>query len=236
MSDYNKNIFDELNDISPVLAGIPRVNPFAMPEGYFETSPLELSKKSILKHNYQFLPSGYFDQLPEVIMDQIRKHSDYPASLLESGISGKSHWQIPASYFGELTEEILLKVKRENPVSKAMTGKVFFMRYALAAALTGLLGLSLFSLMNPRGDSDEMQSILEEANRIVDNRSLEQAFNTLQEEEIVSFLEQNGHDVKTALVATAASHSELPEEIEYLSNENTLDEFLNDLKIQSPTN
>jgi len=236
MSDYNKNIFDELNALSPELAKIPRLNPFAIPEGYFETSPLELSRKRLLNEDNRLLPAGYFDQLPEMIIHQIRSQSVPNASQLESGISGQSHWQIPDTYFDGLADEILLKARRESTPSKAMTGKVFFMRYAFAAALTGLLGLSLFSLMNQPVDNGDLRLIMQEANRIMENRSLEQAFNTLHEEEIVSFLEQNGHDVETALVATVASQSELPEEIEYLSNENTLDEFLKEMKIQSSPN
>lgn len=209
MSDYNKNIFDELNEISPYMAGLSRNNPFTIPEGNFQI-------------------------LPDSIMLQIKTSSLTADSTttLAPGVSGESHWQIPEGYFDEFAEKMLVRMRREAHQHRPMTGRVFFMRYAMAAAFTGLLGLSLFSLMDQRSTEPDLREIMTEANRMMEDRSVEEALNTLQEEEIIAFLEENGHDVETALVANAASRSELPEEFDYLSNENTLDDFLDEIDIR----
>jgi hypothetical protein len=238
MSDHNKNIFDELKTLSPLLAEMPKVNPYSFPEDYFDNLTIDSAGKLFLTESGYQVPKGYFDQFPAIILQKLSLLAETETGLLpKSSNQTPPLFELPEGYFDSLPETILSSVSRKTSGQGPMTGRVFFMRYALAAAITGLLGLSLFTLMNPRqNDFEDMSSILSEAQQMIQSRSVDEAFNRLQEDEIIQFLEVNGHDIKTALVATAAYNAELPEEFEYLSDENTLDDFLHENDIEQTSN
>src|SRR5664279_4653487 len=78
----SQEILNELMAISPLLAGLEKVNVFSVPEGYFNelyfrianyailnnTSPLE----NINERNIQKIPEGYFDTLSDSILAKVK--------------------------------------------------------------------------------------------------------------------------------------------------------------------
>ena len=78
------SVTDELKGLSPLLAGIPRINPYSVPEGYFSnigndiTSAVSVDEmppvlKYIGKDLPYDVPEGYFDNLPGDILRKLRK-------------------------------------------------------------------------------------------------------------------------------------------------------------------
>ncbi|RYD72794.1 MAG: hypothetical protein EOP53_21305, partial [Sphingobacteriales bacterium] len=80
------NILNELRELSPSLAGIPRVNVFKVPQGYFETLPslllLQTGKEAIAAS--PTVPEGYFDNLAGNIMNRIKQEESVESELLKS--------------------------------------------------------------------------------------------------------------------------------------------------------
>jgi len=74
MTQYN-NIVDEIVEIAPILASLPKSNLDQVPEHYFDQVEDEiLSQLSLLKDDNQrqlALPSDYFSKIDEVIMERI---------------------------------------------------------------------------------------------------------------------------------------------------------------------
>ena len=187
MSSHINDILHELRDISPVVAGIPRNNVLSVPEHYFDCLDAHILFK--INDTYAGVPEGYFERLPD---------------------------------------EILNRIRNEKPVPVISIKNIFF-RYSVAAIITGLIGLSLFSLLNTRGEKSTQ--LYAEAKKIMNSGRYEEVFKSLPEEDIENYLSAQGHDIEAALVANAAYNKELPDKIDYLLQENTLEEFLKECNI-----
>jgi len=187
MSSHINDILNELKDLSPLVAEIPRNNVLSVPEHYFDSLDAHILFK--INDTYAGVPEGYFERLPGEIMNRIRNE------------------------------------KRVKVISV----KSVFLQYAVAAVFTGLIGLTLFSFFNAREEKSTL--LYAEAKKIMNSGRYEEVFESLPEEEIENYLSAQGHDVEAALVANAAYNKELPDEIDYLLKENTLDEFLNECNI-----
>ena len=75
-------ILKELMAISPLLAGLEKMNVFGIPEGYFNELHFRIANYSILnnaspventsKRNIQEIPMGYFDTLSDSILAKVK--------------------------------------------------------------------------------------------------------------------------------------------------------------------
>ena len=84
-------ILNELKAISPLLAGMEKINVFRVPEGYFDELHLRISRFAILsdtsavdnitKRNLQQVPPGYFDTLSDSILAKVK--AAYPENAEE---------------------------------------------------------------------------------------------------------------------------------------------------------
>lgn len=112
----NRNtIWMELNEISPVLARIPRSATYQVPGGYFEGLPAELM--ALLSQDsfspalanarelpYQ-VPAGYFEGLPEQILRRLQENGSVlprPAAM---------QYEVPEGYFDQLPNSILSRIR-----------------------------------------------------------------------------------------------------------------------------
>lgn len=163
------------------------------------------------------VPEHYFETLPAHILLKVTDRYD----------------SVPEGYFESLPDRIMDRIKKEQsaPVIRFRTS---FVRYAVAAVLTGLLGLALFSAFNNREETDSV--LYAEAGKILASGRFDETMRSLNEEEIERFLSGGGQDVYAALVAQAAYNQELPETFDYIVQENTLDEFLENLNIEPINN
>lgn len=194
MSGHINDILNELKEISPAVAGIPRNNVLSVPEHYFETLDAHVFFK--INNKYAGVPEAYFETLPGHIMRRISKET--------------------------------------GPELRINSFQRVFIRYAVAAVLTGLLGLALFSSIDRR--EEKVNMLYAEAKSIISSGRFDEAFLSLPEEEIESYLTAGGQDVHAALVAHVAYNKEIPDEMDYLSGESTLDELLKEYNIESNDN
>lgn len=124
-------IINELVPISPLLAGLDKVNVFRVPDGYFNelhfritdytlfnsTSPVD----NINKRNIQEVPNGYFDSLSDSILTKVKaaysedsKDELSEVSHVLSGVKRTNVFSTPEGYFENLSNSILRNLKNIN--------------------------------------------------------------------------------------------------------------------------
>jgi hypothetical protein len=222
-----------------------------VPEGYFDGLADSILNKiknvpasgSILTDTLRQasvynVPVHYFDDLAGNILQRIHAEdkNELPASL--RSVQQVNVFSVPAGYFDALPAAIQQQVPVPAKVIGINTQRSFF-KYAMAAAFTGLLGLSLFTTFNKKDDKlDTTQSalVMADADLILKNNNFDQELESLGDKDIVQYLQSNGEDVKAALVASVTDEKTLPSEEEYYLDDQALDNFLNQLNISQTIN
>ncbi len=121
----SQEILNELREISPLLAGLEKLNIFKVPDGYFDNLSERLFSLVILntrvefdtnKANVQQAPDGYFDSLSDNILAKIKRL--YPEAANEElgnlspmlySLKNENVFKVPDGYFDTLSHSILAK-------------------------------------------------------------------------------------------------------------------------------
>ena len=240
----NENILNELKEISSTVAAIPFVNVFTVPVDYFNTlQPVVMATISAAMKTDPFqnliVPDGYFENLSDSIFKKIKAAENEVTielsyiSPLIAGIITKETYAAPEGYFGALTFVNQQKTEVAKVVKINRTKFVF--KYAAAAVITGLLGISVINITYTNTKKPEevivsqTASVLKNADAILKTGSFDATLQTLSDNDIQQYLEQNGHDVNAALVASSTDEvDKLPEATDYLLDENVLENYLKD--------
>lgn len=249
----NEAIYNELKELNSPLAAISNENMFTVPEGYFDT----ISTDVMLAINHEYIideldipvlnrnvPAGYFEGLAGEIMNKIKSESvetnsenEEPAIL--SGLRYKNVFRVPDGYFDTLSSDILAQLPRPAKVI-TMKPRPVFLRYAVAAAFTGIIGLSLFNMMNHKtrveASTGNSLAFLDNAKDILKNNSFDAVMGSLDEDEIAGYLKSEGEDVNAALVASLTDEKNLPTEEAYFLDDKALDNFLTEQHISENNN
>ena len=128
--DNRIDILNELKALSPLLAGMDKVNVFTVPAGYFDTlgetvlmSVKEETDGSLLRsisgQSSMQVPQGYFELLADNILNKIKAgelKATAPDELspVLSSIQHKNIFGVPQGYFESLSGNILNKIKAEQ--------------------------------------------------------------------------------------------------------------------------
>ncbi|MBP3942589.1 hypothetical protein J5U18_03250 [Sphingobacteriaceae bacterium WQ 2009] len=124
--------------------GLPeslRVNPFDVPEGYFNTAERQIRAqvalpKPLKASEESALPADYFAKLEESIFTKIAEQD------LRNQVASTGH-TVPDTYFESLSERIMDAVKpQETPVRSIKRPQ--WTRYAVAATITAILGVGAY--------------------------------------------------------------------------------------------
>ncbi len=147
-------------------------------------------------------PEGYFDELP--------------ISLLKN-VEVDSTNDLPEDYFEELPKQILSKIKNDTPIV-SIQKKYFYIKLTAAAVVAGILGIGLLYFLNQKKTDTPPAYVTNidstERYASLNSNNLEDKIYDLNEDDLINYLEDNGHDVNAALVAV-------------LVNENTDDDTRN---------
>lgn len=257
------DVGSETHGVSSLVADIGRKNVYRVPESYFEQLAETLlagikkdhfSEVQIETHgisslvadigheNVYSVPAGYFEGLSQTIMAQQENTLNREViaetngiSEMVAGIGNKNVYKVPGGYFSGLEKQISRKLPIPAKVI-SMKSRFSAVRYAAAAVITGLVGLSVFFMLNKNNDtttSGQTAALMTQANQIIQTNSFDKEFSSISDAAIVSFLESKGQDVEAALVASLADDKNLPEADDYLIYENTLDEVLKTLDLNN---
>jgi len=112
------------------------------------------------------------------------------------------------------------------------------LRYAAAAVITGALALGVYkysnqsvSIVNP-STSIAMDPSIEKGTKM-DDQKFNETLNNLTTDEIVNYLQRDGSETDIAALSSNVEETNLPDEDEYLLDDNTLDKFLKEIETKT---
>ena len=236
-----EDILAEINGISPSVAAIPFVNVFIVDATYFTVLPQVIMAKVNAVDSFNSsksfsVPDGYFESLAGNILTKIHTlENNVTAELKEisplvAGIGNKETYTVPAGYLNGVT----FLNRQEAPVKVIAIDKPrSFFKYAAAAVITGLLGLSIVNIVDKNDTQSSIKTAAEtitgisQPNTILMNASFDEALQNVSDNEIEQYLQKSGQDVNAALVASSTDDvDKLPEATDYLLDENVLENYL----------
>jgi len=127
--DKSNEILDELKGISPLLAGMEKINVYKVPEKYFDGLAERITIYAFLnqenrtdfnKNPGQQVPEKYFDTLSDQILSKIKKQTTESAnkelqtlSSLLFSLKDKNVFTIPSGYFENVSNSIIQMLNRK---------------------------------------------------------------------------------------------------------------------------
>lgn len=230
----SNHILQELQEISPVVAGINPLLPYQVPEVYFDTlSSVIMARIAAGGHEEnslllgagrqmpQEVPDGYFENLAGTILGRINAAQEQSVedelkelSPLVAGISKTNVYEVPAGYFQELGTSFTAP-KQETKVIALFSKKVWMQLAAAAVVFTMIaFGSNFFS--KESGTSEPVASI------DVPPATSEKQFNnelaTLSDDAIISYLKLTADAKDIEKISESIDHTTLPEETDYMDD------------------
>ncbi|MEO5984747.1 MAG: hypothetical protein ABIP80_04535 [Ferruginibacter sp.] len=247
-----EEILNELKMMAPALIPLKVKEVFHVPAGYFNEFPVRLVSFINLDEahllpvkpgNVMSVPEGYFESFADNLLLKIKSPSLSAEEELRElspalSVTGNDNiFTVPPRYFQDLPGIIISRVNKPVRVV-TMQSRSSFARYAAAAVITALMGLSLFSVFNKKNaiPATSFIAAIEDGQQILKSNSFNAVLESIPYEDIVGYLQENGQDVKTALLAASIDTKELPSADAYITNENTLDNYLNELNLNDYSN
>lgn len=237
--EKSDTIISELLEFGSSLPSIvTNTNVFKVPLQYFEELPARVLLKINAEEMPLTVPSNYFNTLSDEILHKIKysynnensnaKYEMQEISPVLAALSKVNCYSVPAGYFSELPATIIASIPKDQPAKVINMRKMPAMvRYLIAAAFTGLIGFSIFSMFTNNNKPAINSQVMAEANSIVANGTFDAELSTLSATDIENYLQESGHDPDAAVAAAAINDNNLPDQLDYLLNENTLDDYLN---------
>ncbi len=241
------HILHELKAISPTVAAIPHMQVYTVPSNYFNQLHIELAANLVAENllvlkELETVPAGYFESLPQQILQKIRAEKITEVSVettaistIVASISNKNVYTVPTSYF----ETFSVATTTSRPGKVLQMGFVTqFAKYAAAAIITGLVSIGIFNLISkPTANAVlgnvETAAVVQQANSIIAAGNFDEQLASLTDNDIEKYLKDNGENIQAGLVASASENAAtLPDATDYLIDETTLDNFLDTHNLQ----
>lgn len=243
-------ILNELQIISPYLAGIGKVNVFQVPEHYFEELPKKILTNTFLhndeKNKDQKVPEGYFDRLSDKILLKIKKEDIQSAkeeirniSPILYSLKEKNVFTVPHGYFQNLEDSIQAKLNSGKAKIIPLSSVKKWWKYAAAAVIAGVITVGSLQIFNNKPNGDDGNSVLTASMNLPEYiklsfqyktpEQLDQGIASLSDDEIASYLENHGNIMDDSMLENGIDTTGLPDTEEYLMNDNTLNNFLNSI-------
>ena len=223
-------ILKELKEIAPSIAVLDNQNPYQIPDFYFDSFAAEVLKKihshviKELQNPYQS-PAGYFDGLAESIIQKIHSkdilgaNNEVYRELLEiapllNSLNKENIFSVPENYFENLRVPRVIEKgsARIIPMGSRIRKWV---TYAAAASILFIFSTSAYLYANKhiRG--------------IDKSPSIEQKIADLNEDDIISYLNDNQESPSDYIPASDAQESKIHDMLEKVSDED-IKSFLDD--------
>ena len=246
--ENSKDILNELKGLGSLLATIEKVNPFAAPVGYFNNladtiiTGIKIENKlPLAAHSNENtdVPTDYFNSLPDIILQKIKLTGDEIAvaeirglSPILYGMQKENVFAIPHGYFNNLGEGVLAKLKPGAKVVSLNRRRSTFIKYAVAAAFTGVMALGVFKFTGNK----KSKALPEYVTAGMQINDVDGELSKISDDDIVKYLEAGGTNVKDAIVANSVDDNELPAQEDYLLDEKALENYLNSINLDNLKN
>lgn len=207
------NAAEELENLSPVLHNLPQQNVFTVPEGYFEA-----------------LPAAVLGSI-STVDDTGAELSELSPALLD--IRNKNVFTVPEGYFESLADQIIHTTKPVQAKLVSMRSRTSsFLRYAVAAVFTGVIALGVYQFT--ANETKVLPDFYANAQQIKD---VDAELAKVSDDDIIKYLQANGENIDAqTLASNITNESELPEQVDYLTDDKALDKFLDNIEINELKN
>ena len=239
--DTNNNIRLELEQLSPLIAGIEKINVFSVPDNYFSFLPEAVLEKTqdteavflqgVPKSNVFEVPENYFENLSENILQRIQSETDETISPLLLSLKNSNVFEVPKDYFTTLPDIILSRVQHTPVKIVPMHRQLFLKRFAAAAAILILLSLGTYRFIFNNHSSTKSFASLDpyiQKGIQMNDTNFNKTLNNLSQDEIVGYLEKNGNEEDIATLTSMIDENKLPQQDDYYTNEKILENYLSD--------
>jgi hypothetical protein len=235
------DILNELQALSPTLAGMPKVNVYTVPNGYFDVlsfdilASLNLTQTAVQNSD---VPVGYFDNLADNILAKIKQQqADNASEELRSlspmlySVQNENVYTVPANYFNNLSDTILEKVEPLQAKVITMRKRNFtFIKYAVAAVFTGIIAFSAFKFA---GNSNTIDEATKQGLAIAKENKFDTELDKITDEEIVKYIQADGTDIDDALLAAVVEETPA---VDNTIEDKTVDSYLDNLNLDDLKN
>jgi hypothetical protein len=239
--ENSNNILQELQALSATLAGMPKVNVYSVPNGYFDVLSFDiLASLNLIQTTSQNsdVPVGYFDNLADNILAKIKQQqADNASEELRSlspilySVQNKNVYTVPANYFDNLSDTILEKVEPQQAKVITMRKRNFtFIKYAVAAVFTGIIAFSAFKFV---GNSTTIDEATKQGLAIAKENKFETELDKVTDEEIVKYIQADGTDIDDALLAAVVEETPA---VNNTIEDKTVDSYLDNLNLDDLKN
>jgi hypothetical protein len=242
------DILNELQALSPAIAALEKVNVFTVPDGYFEYLSADVLTgihaeygldSTAANNSSAEVPVGYFESLAGSVLAKIKAQDNEDAvteiralSPMLYSIQNENVFTVPKGYFENLSVDILDRVIARPKVVTMQRRSSVFVKYAVAAAFTGVMALGIFKFTG----ADKPAALPAYVTAGLKVQDVDQELAKISDDDIVKYLEASGTDVKTAMVANSIDENELPAQEDYLLDEKALDKYLNSINVNDLKN
>jgi hypothetical protein len=251
----SSDILTELTELSPLLAGMERVNVFTTPVGYFDnicvTVLLAVEKEEglpALSGQSTFnIPAGYFDFLAGNILAKIKEVELTQSEELKVlspmlySIQNENVYKTPAGYFDGLADSIVKQIQPEQAKIVPMRKRSNIFKYAIAASIVGIMAIGIYKVDYNKGTtgSNNLYASLDPS--ILKGQSMGDAqftamLDSLSTQEIANYLEKHNDEADVASLTSGLDANNLPNQEDYIVDDKTLDNYLDDLHSSSSKN
>ena len=205
------DIWNELKALSPLLAGVEKINVFTVPSGYFDnlSEDILVSVKeetgallqSVPAPERARVPEGYFESLADTILNKIKAQDTAAAELkalspMLYSIQNGNVYTVPQGYFEKLTGNIINAAVPQQAKVVTMGRRSSWFKYTVAAAFAGVMMFGAYKFI---GTADKITPA-EYSNWVktdVDNELAK-----ISDEAVVKFLTKEGVDVDAAVAVS----------------------------------
>jgi len=212
-----ETVAEELKTLSPLLSSIPNKNVFTIPQGYFESLADIVLNKSTTN---------------DIAATELKALSPMLFSIQNENV-----FTVPQGYFESLPAIILDKLQPQPAKLVTMKSRRTFsiVKYAVAAALTGVMVLGVYKFANPVKPDiiAQVPGYVAQGQGI---KNVDEELAKVSDDDIIKYLQANGSDVDAALVANTVDEKELPTQADYLTDDKALDNYLDNVDLKDLKN
>ncbi len=255
---HSADIHTELKEIAPRLAEMGKANIFSVPENYFAWLDVQILKK--IKGDLSYVtpafepplsgvPEEYFENLATNILQKIKTsdnadsqtYSIQPGSLIYS-VRDENVFTVPEGYFETFPETVLNIVKPQAkvvPIKK----RSFIWQTAAAAVFTGAMAVGALLVSNNSSNTNSITADTKAVSLNVkyaleykNQQQISEGIAGLSDADIIKYLETSRNNTDDEMLASGVPDKDLPDEQDYLTNENTLQIFLKKIQPDNTQN
>jgi hypothetical protein len=201
---------EEPGSLPSILHGL-KGNVFSVPEGYFESFAGNLVQRLRFELAGNESPSDELRKLSPILMD----------------LRDENVFTVPKGYFESFADGLVEKVKPQPAKVVSMKRRnLSWVRYAAAAVVTGAIAVGSLQIFSGSPDAANLPDNVKASFQYKTEADLNAGIAKLSDDDIIKFLEKNGNVMDEETLTNNTDVSEMPSQDDYLSDENTLNAYL----------